>query len=44
MPFSLENEEEKEGYKEFVLALNLKYNEEKQAPAENVLARKLSAY
>ncbi|MBR4530155.1 MAG: hypothetical protein IKO80_07750, partial [Lachnospiraceae bacterium] len=38
-----ESDEEKNGYIEFVRALNLSYNEQKELPAENILMRKLSA-
>ena len=38
-----EDEKERDGYIEFVKSLNLKYNEKKQYPKENILMRKLTA-
>jgi hypothetical protein len=41
--FKNNNEDEKEHYIQFVKALNLRYNEEKQLPDEHTLVRKMTA-
>ena len=41
--FKNNNEDEKKHYIEFVKALNLRYNEEKQLPDEHTLVRKMTA-